>query len=507
MASETLLARISDYANRPNPYPLYAELREAGPVVRQADGSCLIGTYHEIAALLHDPRMSAEPRRTDASSEETRRPPFLRIDDPEHHRLRTLTMRPFGPPHTPGRVDAMRGEIARITGELIEALRDREQFDVVDDFAYPLPITVICRLMGVPREDEALFQGWTDVIVASADIGPEEDTTERDKAGLQARQEMGGYLVNLAEQRRGSPTGDMLSDLINEPDPALRLTVEELAETTILLFIAGHETTVNLITNGVLTLLRRPDELDRLRREPDLLPRAVEELLRYEPPVHMRERIPLADIDVAGTTIPRARPSSWRWPRAAATPSGSTSPTCSTPPARTTSTSASAAGSISAMAHHSPASKPRPRSARCFPTSARPAWSRTRPPTARTPCSAAPATCPSNCEPARRRLCGEMVVPCGASGHVVHVLALQPEPGGPGEQAAGAVVAGAGPARGVAAGRDVRAQGGDAGEGEVFASVLGDREAGDAVASSRPKGDGVSRRAACAVRTPCAPTG
>lgn len=256
MASETLLARISDYANRPNPYPLYAELREAGPVVRQADGSCLIGTYHEIAALLHDPRMSAEPRRTDASSEETRRPPFLRIDDPEHHRLRTLTMRPFGPPHTPGRVDAMRGEIARITGELIEALRDREQFDVVDDFAYPLPITVICRLMGVPREDEALFQGWTDVIVASADIGPEEDTTERDKAGLQARQEMGGYLVNLAEQRRGSPTGDMLSDLINEPDPALRLTVEELAETTILLFIAGHETTVNLITNGVLTLLQ-----------------------------------------------------------------------------------------------------------------------------------------------------------------------------------------------------------------------------------------------------------
>lgn len=306
MASETLLARISDYANRPDPYPLYAELREAGPVVRQADGSCLIGTYHEIAALLHDPRMSAEPRsRTDSSSsEETRRPPFLRLDDPEHHRLRTLTMRPFGPPHTPGRVDAMRGEIAHITGELIEALRDREQIDVVDDFAYPLPITVICRLMGVPREDEALFQGWTDVIVASADIGPDEDTTERDKAGLQARQEMGGYLVNLAEQRRGRPTGDMLSDLINEPDPALRLTADELAETTILLFIAGHETTVNLITNGVLTLLRRPDELDRLRRDPGLLPRAVEELLRYEPPVHMRERIPLADIDVAGTTIP-----------------------------------------------------------------------------------------------------------------------------------------------------------------------------------------------------------
>jgi cytochrome P450 len=301
MDSDTLLARITDYASRPNPYPLYAELREAGPVVRQGDGSYLIGTYHDIAALLHDPRMSADPR---TRGETTHKPPFLRLDDPEHHRLRTLAMRPFGPPHSPGRVDAMRGEIAHITEELIVALRDREQFDVVDDFAYPLPITVICRLMGVPREDEPLFQAWTDVIVASADIGPEEDTTQRDKAGIQARQEMGGYLVNLAEQRRGHPGDDMLSAFINEPDPALRLTVEELAENAILLFIAGHETTVNLIANGVLTLLRQPDQLDRLRREPGLLPQAVEELLRYEPPVHMRERIPLADLDVAGTAIP-----------------------------------------------------------------------------------------------------------------------------------------------------------------------------------------------------------
>lgn len=303
MDSETLLARITDYENRSNPYPLYAELREAGPVVRQADGSYLIGTYHEIAALLHDPRMSADPRiRTAPSpypSGETVKPPFLRLDDPEHHRLRNLAMRPFGPPHSPGRVDAMRGEITRITRDLIEELRDRKQIDIVDDFAYPLPITVICRLLGVPREDESLFQAWTDAIVATADIGPEEDTTERDQTGRQARQEMGLYLVNLAEQRRDRPTDDMLSAFVNEPDPALRLSQEELAETTVLLFIAGHETTVNLIANGVLTLLRQPEQLDHLRREPDLLPRAVEELLRYEPPVHMRERVPHADIDIS----------------------------------------------------------------------------------------------------------------------------------------------------------------------------------------------------------------
>ncbi|MEV4432688.1 cytochrome P450 [Streptomyces sp. NPDC049585] len=301
MASDTLLARITDYASRPDPYPLYTELREAGPVVRQTDGSHLVGTYHEIAALLHDPRMSAEPR---SRGETAPRPPFLRLDDPEHHRLRTLAMRPFGPPHSPGRVDAMRDEIARITKELADTVQAGRQIDIVDDFAYPLPVTVICRLLGVPREDEPLLREWSDALVTSADVKPGEDATERTRAGDQARIEMGRYLLDLAEQRRDHPTGDMLSAFVNEPDPALRLTREELAETAILLFIAGHETTVNLITNGVLTLLRHPEQLDRLRRDPDLLPRAVEELLRYEPPVHMRERVPLADIDVAGTTIP-----------------------------------------------------------------------------------------------------------------------------------------------------------------------------------------------------------
>ncbi|MFF3654752.1 cytochrome P450 [Streptomyces olivochromogenes] len=306
MASDTLLARITDYANRPDPYPLYAELREAGPAVRQEDGSYLIGTYHEIVALLHDPRMSADPRSRTAPAPYNVKgqPPFLRLDDPEHHRLRNSAMRPFGPPHSPGRVDSMRGEIVQLTKELAEVFQEGRQIDVVDDFAYPLPVTVICRLLGIPHKDEQLFQDWTDVLVAAADIGPEGDTAERDQAADQARQEMGQYLVQLGEQRRGHPTGDMLSDLVNEPDSAVRLSTEDLAINTILLFIAGHETTVNLVTNGVLTLLRQPDQLHRLREDPGLLPRAVEELLRYEPPVHMRERIPLVDIDVAGTTIP-----------------------------------------------------------------------------------------------------------------------------------------------------------------------------------------------------------
>ncbi|CAL2072906.1 Cytochrome P450 monooxygenase PikC [Streptomyces murinus] len=297
----TLLARITDYASRPDPYPLYAELREAGTVVPQADGSLLIGGYHEVAALLHDPRMSADPRTRGL---ETAKPPFLRLDDPEHHRLRTLAMRPFGPPHTPHRVDGMRTEIENITKELLAPFESGGQVDLVDGFAYPLPVTVICRLLGVPHEDEPLFRAWSDTLVAAADVRPDASSAPRDEAE-RARQEMGGYLVGLAEQRRGDPRDDLLSAFVSEPDPELRLSQEELAQTAVLLLIAGHETTVNLITNGVLTLLRHPEELDRLRREPELMPRAVEELLRFEPPVHMRERIPLADFDVAGTTLPR----------------------------------------------------------------------------------------------------------------------------------------------------------------------------------------------------------
>ncbi|MER5753463.1 cytochrome P450 [Streptomyces sp. NPDC002088] len=311
MTADTLLARITDYANRPNPYPLYAELREAGPVVRQTDGSYLVGTYHEINSLLHDPCISSDIRNlavplSGLPDEERQPPAFIRLDDPEHQRLRSIAMRPFGPPHSPGRVDALQGEITQITEELIDAFGDRKQIDIVDDFAYPLPVTVICRLLGVPREDEPTFRTWSSAIIEAADVRPGEDRTERERAGEQARAETGRYLIDLAERRRGHPTDDMLSAFVNEQDPAARLTPEELAVTGTTLLVAGHETTVNLITNGMLTLLRHPDQMERLRREPALMPKAVEELLRYEPPVHMlSRRTPLTDVEIAGTTIPK----------------------------------------------------------------------------------------------------------------------------------------------------------------------------------------------------------
>ncbi|MFC9238638.1 cytochrome P450 [Streptomyces decoyicus] len=311
MAADTLFQRITDYANRANPYPLYAELREAG-VARQEDGSYLVGTYHDVEALLHDPRISSDRRKRtvpDEIAEEGLPPAFIGLDDPEHHRLRGLAMRSFGPPHTPDRIDGMHDEITRIVKDLIGSFQGKEQIDVVDDFAYPLPVTVICRLLGVPIEDEPRFREWSDAIVAGIDPTPGEDPTERPRAAAEARKAMGLYLGELAEKRRAHPSDDMLSAFVSGDSSEGQLTPLEIMTTSVLLLIAGHETTVNLITNGILTLLRHPDELARLRAEPALMPNAVEELLRYEPPVQMLpQRTPLADIEVAGVTIPKGAP-------------------------------------------------------------------------------------------------------------------------------------------------------------------------------------------------------
>ncbi|MGX1759596.1 cytochrome P450 [Streptomyces lydicus] len=312
MAADTLFHRITDYAHRADPYPLYAELREEG-VVRDDDGSYLVGTYHEIEALLHDPRISSDRRNRTvpdaaAVAEEGLSPAFIGLDDPEHHRLRSLTMRSFGPPHTPDRIAGMHDDITRIVKDLIGNFADKERIDVVDDFAYPLPVTVICRLLGVPLEDEPQFRQWSDAIVNGIDPTPGEDPEERSRAAAEARKAMGLYLGGLADQRRSHPSDDMLSAFAGD-SPDGQLTPLEIMTTSVLLLIAGHETTVNLITNGILTLLRHPDQLARLRGEPALMPRAVEELLRYEPPVQMLpQRTPLADIEVAGVTIPKGAP-------------------------------------------------------------------------------------------------------------------------------------------------------------------------------------------------------
>ncbi|MGW1537258.1 cytochrome P450 [Streptomyces aureus] len=314
--TQTLLHQILDYANRADPYPLYKELRKT-PVHHEADGPYVVSTYYEIRGLLHDPRVSsdarnlasnaADPLASEAPAQESTLPPgFLKLDPPEHDRLRRMTNRPFGPPHSPHRVDGMRGELRDIVTGLIDGLGDPERIDLVEQFSYPFPVTVICRLLGIPREDEARFHVWADTLAASLDPDPDAETVGRGKEAQDARMQLGMYLAGLIEERRKNPGDDMLSQLATAQGDDGPMTTMELLSTAALLLIAGHETTVNLITNGMLTLLRHPDVLQRLRAEPRLAVPIVEELLRYEPPVQLvPQRTTLADIELRGVTIPK----------------------------------------------------------------------------------------------------------------------------------------------------------------------------------------------------------
>jgi cytochrome P450 len=301
MAQRSVYQEILDYANRANPYPLYARLRQT-PLTREEDGTYVVSTYREIVALLHDPRLSSDPRKVNKPEDLS----FIGRDPPDHGRLRRLAMRHFGPPHTPERVDGMRGGMASKATRLIDNLRGRTQIDIVNDFAYPFPVGVVCNLLGVPPDDEPRFRVWAEAIVSAADGVVLAGNDEAQRQGARATTEARQYMAELAEAHRRQPGDDMLSGLVSDDGPEGRMSLTDIVDTAILLLIAGHETTVNLIANGMLTLLRHPDVLDRLRREPELIISLVEELLRYEPPAQFNPalRIAQADIPIADITIP-----------------------------------------------------------------------------------------------------------------------------------------------------------------------------------------------------------
>jgi cytochrome P450 len=316
----TLFAQVLDRANRADPFPLYARLRET-PVVREDDGTYIVSTYAAIRSLLHDQRLSSDdlPKSKHARTGnpltdfiinpvkdwimDTHRSLIFR-DPPDHTILRRLVMTQF----TPERVRAMGGRVDAIVEDLIGRMRGREEIDVVGDFAYPLPVTVICDLLGIPQSDGPKFQGWSRTLAESLD--PDRRAREEDRLKRVADYHaLANYLSALVKEKRKRPAGDLLSGLATSKDKKLgRMGKYDLIATAVLLLVAGHETTVNLIANGMLTLLRHPEWLERLRQDPALAPRIVEELLRFEPPVHFRTRKTLAAIDIAGTTIPKGAP-------------------------------------------------------------------------------------------------------------------------------------------------------------------------------------------------------
>jgi cytochrome P450 len=221
---------------------------------------------------------------------------LLFMDAPDHTRLRGLISKAF----TPRSIEQLRPRISKLTEELLAPLRDAGRFDVIEDFAFPLPVTVICELLGVPAEDRELFRQLTRDMAVILDW----DVTPQQFGGAAgAALNFAAYLVPLFEQRRRSPEADLISALVAAEEAGDRLGADELLTTVVLLLTAGHETTMNLIGNGLLALLRNPGQLEVLRSRPDLMPWAVEELLRYDSPVRLTVRTAVKDHQLEGETV------------------------------------------------------------------------------------------------------------------------------------------------------------------------------------------------------------
>ena len=271
----------------------------------------MVSGYAEIVSLLHDPRISSDQSKREGGrlGGGQMQPGFINTDPPEHDRLRRETTSFFGPPHRPDMVAALEPWMHETVNRLIDDFADRKQIDVVDDFAYPFPVSAICRILGVPPEDEPRFRGWSSALIVALGLRfHPEGQQEAFQAALKANQEMTDYLGALAEAHAKDPGDDILSGLATDKGPDA-MDIDSIKSTARMLLIAGHETTVNLISNGTLTLLRHPEHIERVRNEPEYVIRLVEELLRFEPPVQMvPNRTAMEDIAVGETTIPAGAP-------------------------------------------------------------------------------------------------------------------------------------------------------------------------------------------------------
>lgn len=284
-----------------DPYPHYRRLATGG-LHRSAAGLLLATGHAACSEALRSPDFGHGT--ADASmSPYPEAPSFLLLDPPDHNRLRGLVSKAF----TARRIQRLRPGIERLVDRLADGLRAAGSADLIADFAYPLPVTVICQLLGVPTEDQVRFRGWSAALARGLDpeIVLPAGTGERRHA---ARAELHAYFAELTERRAVEPGDDLISALVALRDSGSGLSTAELLATCTLLLVAGHETTVNLIGNGMLTLLRHPDQLATLRADPDLIAGAVEELLRYDPPVQLTGRVALADTTLAGQPIPAGQP-------------------------------------------------------------------------------------------------------------------------------------------------------------------------------------------------------
>jgi cytochrome P450 len=292
-----------------DPYPTYAWLREARPVWRPVERVYVLSRHEDCAAVLRDPRFGRRDggrlglrRLGQEAGMPAERPAvrsFLMLNPPDHTRLRRLVARAF----TPARVRDVGPRIEAIAAGLIKAASaSTGPVDLIEALASPLPVTVISELLGVPSADYDRLVAWSDALARGLD--PPFLTSAEDRERQQvARAEFGPYLADLIAERRRSPGDDLVSALAGVTDGGDVLSEEELIATCILLLVAGHETTTSLIGSAVLGLIKNPDQLARLRAEPELMAGAVEEFLRYDPPVQLTARVALTDASIGALPV------------------------------------------------------------------------------------------------------------------------------------------------------------------------------------------------------------
>lgn len=309
--SQGLLLQLLDPANRADPYRLCAQFRDRGPLQLPDANLAVFLSYRDCDEVLRHPSSSSDnvnstvaKRQAESGTTPARQGPpgFLFLDPPDHTRLRKLVSKAFAPRV----VSALQPDISSLVDGLLDRVAEKGRFEVVEDFAYPLPVAVICRLLGVPLDDEPQFSRASALLAQALDpfstiTGvPEEVANERQQAGTWLRE----YFHGLIDKRRSRPGDDLLSGLIAVEESGDQLTEEEIVSTCNLLLIAGHETTVNLIGNAVLAMLRNTGQWAALGADSDRASAIVEETLRYDPPVQLVGRIALADMVIGGIEVP-----------------------------------------------------------------------------------------------------------------------------------------------------------------------------------------------------------
>ena len=300
-----LLLQMLDPVNRANPYPLFAQIRELGPLLMPESNMTVLSSFADCDEVLRHPDSCSDSMKSsvvqrqlasDAMPPRGNTPGFLFLDPPDHTRLRKLAQQAFAPRV----VRALEPEIAATVDGLLDAMADAGSADLISGLAYPLPVAVICRLLGVPVADESRFSSAAALVAQALDPimsitgAPDPEADARLDAGAWLRV----YLGELVEQRRAEPREDLISALIAAEEGGDQLTADEIVATCNLLLIAGHETTVNLIANAAQEMLRNPEHWAALAADAELAGAIVEETLRFDPPVQLVMRIAGADMRI-----------------------------------------------------------------------------------------------------------------------------------------------------------------------------------------------------------------